>query len=118
MPRQVVAREALPGEEGTNGTDYYAIRMPGISIGDVIEFHFDEVGTQPPVNSTALVLGLLNFTCPIGRDGFQFFGTWMNASVLYVTITAGNWSQAGVTDPALTRVGILGFKLEAVGNLW
>jgi hypothetical protein len=118
MPVVVAAREAIVGETGSNGENYYAMRAPGLGVGDVIEFHFDEVGTEPVLNTTALVLNFTDFNCPIGKDGFNFTARWVNASLLYVTITKGSWAQPGVTDPALTRVGVLAFQIKPTGNLW
>ena len=117
MPAHVEAREARPGELGPAGEVYANMREPGISVGDVLEFTFDEVGSMPALNTSALFLTLFAFNCPLGYDGFEFTGRWISSSLLYVTITRGTWAQNGVTDPAFTRVGRLGFQLKPEGNL-
>ena len=116
QPNNVTAREALPGES-YNGTDYYSIRFPGLTTGDVIEIHFDENGTMPQVNSSELVLRLINFTVPLGRDGYEFVGRWVTPSLLFMTVTKGSWNISGVTDPLYTRVGNLSFTISQAANL-
>ena len=112
MPLSITAREALPGETDARGNPY--IPALGIGVGDVIEFQFDERGTEPLMNTTELVLSLLDFSEVIAVN---LVGRWVNPTLLYVTISEGNWYDAGATDPELTRIGALKVKTLASGNL-
>lgn len=115
-PSMVTIREARVGET-YNGINFYNMKRPGLSVGDVIEVQFDENSTMPVVNTTAAVLRILNFSVPLGRDGTQFVGRWVNPSLLYVTIVAGGWDSGQATDPTLTRAGNLTFTVTPEANL-
>jgi hypothetical protein len=115
-PSTVTIREARVGET-YNGINLYNMKRPGLSMGDVIEVQFDENSTMPVVNTTAAVLRVLNFSVPLGLDGTQFVGRWVNPSLLYVTIVAGGWDSGEATDPTLTRAGNLTFTVTPEANL-
>ncbi len=116
-PFSVFAREALPGEVDSRNQSYFSRRMAGISEGDVVEVHFDENSTMPLANTTALVLLLINFTVPLGRDGFELRGKWVRPSVFFMTVVSGNWTLPNATDLSLTRPNYLHFNVEPEANL-
>jgi hypothetical protein len=119
FPRPVTAvvREALPGELDEFGVDYYVRRLPGVSEGDVIEVQFDDDTIMPALNNSIAVTRLLNFSVPFASDGIDLKARWVSPSLLFLTVISGRWSQPGVTDPLLTRVGLLSFNLLASGRL-
>lgn len=117
LPKAAIAREATINEYGANGESYYAIRAPGISTGDVIDIYFDEEGNEPFLYTTADLLNFMDWNCGFAQDGFNISGLWWNSSWLVITVTNGNWTIPGVTDPGLTAVGVMGFKIKASGGL-
>ncbi len=112
-PTSAVAREGRPAELAALGFAQQA----GLSQGDVIEVQFDELTNEPVVNSTAAILRLFEFNAPIGYDGLQFSGKWQDPTLLLITITGGSWTSEGATDPQLTAVNVLGFRVKTQGNV-
>ena len=117
MPLSFVAREAVVGEFGSDGTDYFLAKAPGLGVGDVIEIQFDTNSTMPDLSYTAAVIRLLEFNCPFGQDGYELSGTWVTPSLLKVTVTQGYWSTAGVTDSLRTRIGTIAVRLRTAGDV-
>lgn len=117
LPLTFVAREALQGEYGANGDNYYAMRAPGLGVGDVIEIQFDTNTTTPVLNSSLLVNELLEWNCPFGHDTYQLSGTWKTPSLLFVTVTAGYWSTPSATDSQVTRIGSIAARVLQTGDL-
>ena len=100
-----------------DGADFFLARAPGLGLGDVIEITFDEDTMQPLLNTTELVLQLIEFNCSFGNDAYELSGAWASPRLLLVTVVLSSWNTFGVTSPEITAIGSLAARIKAQGNL-
>jgi hypothetical protein len=108
---QAIAREALAGETGPEGQDWFSMRQPGPSPGDVVLLLFDQPTNRlsyPQNRTLDWVETLLNLTCSIVRRdetrgatadlASQIQAVWLNGSALEVTLLSGTWREGNMTE--------------------
>lgn len=87
---RVEAREARAGERGPANEDWFALRRPGVSPGDVLEFEFDVPTNGVALPDLAAVASLFNFSVPLGA---RVSTRWLSPTRLDVTLVEGPWHQ-------------------------
>lgn len=123
------AREATEGETGPAGEDFFAMRAPGPSPGDVLELWFDTPTSRPqlPLQLSAWLNSTLDARLPGGSQGStddlapDWTSAWISPWHLKVTLLGpGNETASPSAAPRPTRdvlPGVLRLGLLAGGDV-